>query len=126
MFYMCALTFFSNNQEFMKLYNNPSLGTSFVVPMVFNVVILVRCIPTYNYEHVWFVDVISWTKANKWKWIVLEKKLNLKIKHTLLVLLGAFQFSPNIDYIPFILDYDEEYFDDPQLSKCYCNVFIIF
>jgi hypothetical protein len=49
---------------------------------------------------------------------------NLKIKHKLLLLLGAFQFSPNIDYI--LLDYDEEYFDDPQLSKCYCNVFIIF
>jgi hypothetical protein len=51
---------------------------------------------------------------------------NLKIKCTLLLLLGAFQFSPTIDYIPFILDYGEEYFDNPQLSKCYCNVFIIF
>jgi hypothetical protein len=48
---------------------------------------------TYNYEHLWFVDVISWPKVNKWKWIVLEKKLNLKIGHEEQNILIKYNFS---------------------------------
>jgi hypothetical protein len=48
----------------MKLYKNPSSNTSFCNFYGFQCCCFLQHIYPYNYEHVWFVNVTSWTRAN--------------------------------------------------------------